>query len=193
MCGTKAWEGTRRAKLKRQISKRREKITINPGMQHLPSNNRVWEASGWRACVSKQCVRQRLQRKVGHLSEIFFSVKVQNLHDVGVNSSIPSKQGTEVDWGSCVMKLFLFLASSLHTFTSFLSPKYPEAHEEWVMIILHFLGRQWFCPASSLLAFLAPASCCPHPLVLLWRSMKEFFFSPYHQVKNGRRLWKLCV
>lgn len=126
--------------------------------------------------------------------KFFFSVKVQNLHDVGVNSSIPSKQGTEVDWGSCVIKLFLFLASSLHSFTSFLSPKYPEAHEEWVMIILHFLGRQWFCPASSLLASLAPASCCPHPLVLLWRSMKEvFFFSLPPGEEWPSALETLCV
>lgn len=135
-------------------------------MQHLLSDSRVWEASGWRACVSKQWVRQRLHRKVGHLSEFFFSPssgKVQNLHDVGVNSSIPSKQGTEVDWGSCVMKLFLFLALSLHSFISFLSPKYPEAHEERVMIILHFLGRQWFCPASSLPRFSCSSFLLPPP------------------------------
>lgn len=157
-------------------------------MQHLPSDSRVWEDSGCRACVSKQWVRQRLHRKDGHLSHFFFLCQVGRYRIfmmLGVNSLIPSKQGTEVDWGSCVMKLFLFLASPLHSFTGFLSPKYPEAHEERVMIILHFLGVS--APFTHFLAFSCSSFLLPPP------TCEGVFFFPYHQVKNGRRLWKLCV
>lgn len=171
--------GNPQGKIKK-ADKQKKRKNHNKSWNATPSIRQQSVRGFWLARLCEQTMRAPKAPEESWTSVWnFFSLssgKVQNLHDVGVNSSVPSKQGTEVDWGSCVMKLFL--ASSLHSFISFLSPKYPEAHEERVMIILHFVGRQWFCPASSLLAFLAPASCCPHPLILLQRSVKEVFFSP---------------
>ncbi len=64
-----------------------------------PVKKQEWEACHWRACVSKNyaCIcTQSSKAHSWHLTENFLSCrKVQNLHYLGVNSSLTSTQGTE--------------------------------------------------------------------------------------------------
>lgn len=133
-------------------------------MQHLPSKNSV--TGFWRMCmcVSKHNVHSGVQeKKVRWLPETLLSRrKVQNLHHLGVNSSLTSTQGTEADreamsWNSssfglisppthslCVTKISIrrggegdgyFLFQDRHWCSQIL-PRLPSAHR-------HDLSSLW--------------------------------------------------
>lgn len=143
-------------------------------------------------CVSKQYmhpgVRKESRTSLWNLS--LSRRKVQNLHYLGVNSLISSKQGTEVDGGSYVAKLFLFWP---HLSTHSLAFCNQNIHK-------HRRGGWWLFPFPGqrpVLSDTAPSSITPHSfscsgfLLFLLFLLIEFFLPPGEEGPSA--LETLCV
>lgn len=139
----------------------------NIGMQRSPSSS----YSDWHAYVwgNDMCVQVSIGKD---LFERFLFCVVSILH-------LHPEKGTAADMGSyCMLSNFLFPSNNWLVF--FFSKQSIHKHQRrsWASLpAYHFLPH----PPSLL-------TLPQFPLVLL---ISEFF--PYHQVKKGLLLWKLCV
>lgn len=163
-------------------------------MQHLKKQNirGFWLA---RMCASKHNVHPAVQKKslTSHWS-LSLSQEVSEPHKLGVNSASTSTQGTEAVKGSHVMKFFPFWPHlSTRSLTLCNENILKERRGGWWSFpitgptLVHSDSASNFrlhidTPHTP---FLARASCCSSSSSSLCR--------PYHQVKKGRLLWKLCV
>lgn len=117
--------------------------------------------------------------------------KVQNLHYLGVNSLITSKQGTEVDRGSYVAKLFLFWPH-LSTHSLAFCNQNIRKHRRGGWWLFPFPGQRPVLSDSTPSSVDTPHSfSCSGFLLFLLFLLIEFFLPPGEE--GSPALETLCV